>query len=242
VECSLRRLQERISFARQTNYGVRFHVKSKENANNQAYTNQELALHTDLPFYSHAPDVQILHCVQNDMADGSAKWSGGESTFSDGMAAALNLRKKHPGSYKLLKDKKIMYSDWHCDGLFQLHSEKSVITEANCQGPSGADAAPIVAQVHFNEGVRCHFLNSCSSPEEVDELYAALLLLQEELENPELRISFLLRPGDMVAWNNNRVLHGRTSFTSGAYRHLVGGYLDWDDVWSCRRRLEQNVA
>ena len=54
-----------------------------------------------------------------------------------------------------------------------------------------------------------------------------------------------MNAGDLVIWNNNRVLHGRAAFdgrqeedTRGSLdRHLVGGYVDWDDVLSKRRVL-----
>ena len=82
-------LAKRTSFLRQTNYGKVFNVKSKLNANNQAYTNQSLSLHTDLPYYTVAPDVQILHCVHPSPAD-----LGGESMFCDGVAAALKLKEQ----------------------------------------------------------------------------------------------------------------------------------------------------
>jgi hypothetical protein len=58
------RMLDRLSYARETNYGKIFHVKANfHNPNNQAYTSQSLPFHTDLPFYRLAPDIQILHCV-----------------------------------------------------------------------------------------------------------------------------------------------------------------------------------
>jgi len=265
-EACVERLSQRISYARQTNYGIRFHVKAKANANNQAYTNQALQLHSDLPFYKMAPDVQMLHCVGV-----GASSSGGASVFSDGVAAAYRLREQYPDKYKLLTEKKVQFSDWSTNGEFELHDEKPIITEV--QDPLNPSRPPMVTHIHLNEGVRCHLLNSCDASE-VRPLYDAIVTLLEILDEPDLRIEFCMEPGQMVIWNNNRVLHGRNGFTvgtledeasmnddqmqrgkqmksvvsiedllqkQGSYRHLVGGYVDWDDALSRMRVLERQL-
>lgn len=49
--------------------------------------------------------------------------------------------------------------------------------------------------------------------------------------------------GDVVIFDNWRVLHGRLSYVSkpGAFRHLEGAYLDWDEVMSRLRILHASV-
>jgi Taurine catabolism dioxygenase TauD, TfdA family len=45
-------------------------------------------------------------------------------------------------------------------------------------------------------------------------------------------MSFRTRPGDLVAWNNRRMFHGRTEFgftKSDAVRRLLGCYVSIDD-------------
>lgn len=273
-EASVIALQNRISYARETNYGRGFHVKNKTNANNQAYTTQMLPLHTDLPFYNLAPDIQMLHCVAQSSLN--VKSGGGESTFVDGVAAALKLWEKFPKKYELLKTKKIQYSDWSPSGEYELHAEKTIISEFAPNSKSEHDAPdsdqPVISHIHLNEGVRCHLLNSCT-PEEVPALYDALVTFQEIMEEPELKIEFQMGVGNMVIWNNNRVLHGRNAFSQDAasvsdgakysaisdapapgpsddplvaihdrYRHLTGGYVDWDDALSKMRVLEKRLT
>ncbi len=41
-----------------------------------------------------------------------------------------------------------------------------------------------------------------------------------------------IEEGRCVACDNRRVLHGRSSYAGGAGRHLVGWYVDWDEIWS----------
>ena len=53
---------------KRTHYGDFFHVKTKVDANNLAYTGAELGLHTDLPYYRYTPGTQFLHCIQQTQA------------------------------------------------------------------------------------------------------------------------------------------------------------------------------
>nr|BFE93441.1 hypothetical protein GCM10020185_39770 [Pseudomonas brassicacearum subsp. brassicacearum] len=71
---SLKRIAQRISFIRESNFGVLFNVQSKADADSNAYTAFNLPLHSDLPTRELQPGLQFLHCLVND-AD------GGESIF-----------------------------------------------------------------------------------------------------------------------------------------------------------------
>jgi len=51
----LRTLQRHVGIAKRTHYGDYFQVKTKNEANNLAYTGAGLGLHTDLPFYRYTP-------------------------------------------------------------------------------------------------------------------------------------------------------------------------------------------
>lgn len=48
-----------------------------------------------------------------------------------------------------------------------------------------------------------------------------------------MQLSFHLTAGDVVAFNNRRVLHGRTAFDQARVsRHLEGCYVDIDETLS----------
>lgn len=53
----------------------------------------------------------------------------------------------------------------------------------------------------------------------------------------------LLHTGDLVTFDNWRLLHGRKHYSSGGrtLRHLEGAYLDWDEVMSRLRILRRAV-
>ena len=47
--------------------------------------------------------------------------------------------------------------------------------------------------------------------------------------------------GEIVCFHNFRVLHGREAFDGSGGRHLEGTYLDWDQLCSRRRVLQETV-
>ena len=50
--------------------------------------------------------------------------------------------------------------------------------------------------------------------------------------------------GDCICFHNNRVMHGRTGYQAmeAGERELEGGYLDWDELRSKRRILQQKLG
>ncbi|PSJ20679.1 gamma-butyrobetaine,2-oxoglutarate dioxygenase [Halomonas sp. ND22Bw] len=208
------RLAGRIGPLRATNFGARFDVRSKPNPNNAAYTAIGLALHTDLPNWRHPPDIQLLYCLENDA-------EGGESTFVDGFAAAEALRRQEPQAFRRLAETPI-------DFRFQDEEHDIVLTAPLLS----LDAAGNVTEVRLNNWIR----DTLRLPLEViDAWYDAYRAFWQLTQAPENRLEFALAPGQMVAFDNRRVLHGRLAFNpESGRRHLQGTYLDLD---MCESRL-----
>ena len=78
-------------------------------------------------------------------------------------------------------------------------------------------------------------------PEEVAPFYRALKLFDDLLYQHS--ILYKLKPGELICFHNYRVLHGRTGFQilSDGVRHLVNGFMDWDELYSRRRVLQAKV-
>ena len=68
--------------------------------------------------------------------------------------------------------------------------------------------------------------------------YQAYRHYAEILERGELQINFKLQPGELILFDNTRVLHARKSYKAGGTRHLQGAYSDLDGLYSCLRKLE----
>lgn len=216
---SLNTIAERISFIRQTNFGVIFDVKSKPNANSAAYTNIRLPLHTDLPTRELQPGLQFLHCLQNDA-------SGGESILVDGFKIAEHMRQHYPDEFHALSNYPMDFYnvDTKSDYRFrapalQLDSQDNVIEVrlANfLRGPLDLPSDQVVA---LYKGYR-----------------RFMLLTREE----QFQFYYKLMPGDLLVFDNRRVLHARNAFDlQQGGRHLQGCYVDRDELLSRIRILQR---
>ncbi|WP_245391765.1 TauD/TfdA family dioxygenase [Salinicola aestuarinus] len=213
------RIAERIGPMRSTNFGGRFDVQSKPNPNNAAYTAIGLELHTDLPNWRQPPDIQLLYCLENAA-------QGGESSFTDGFAAAEALRLRAPEAFQILARTPI-------DFRFQDEGHDIAVREPIID--LDADGRP--REIRFNNWIR----DTLSLPADVIEAwYAAYREFWQELRDPARRVELTLAPGQMVAFDNRRVLHGRNAFDPNTgKRHLQGLYLDRDMLESHLRVLSR---
>lgn len=211
------RLAKCIGPLRATNFGTRFDVRSNPNPNNAAYTAIGLAPHTDLPNWRQPPDIQLLYCLENDA-------NGGESTFSDGFAAAETLRERSPAAFRLLSETPI-------DFRFQDESH-----DISWRAPIlTLDSMGELLEVRFNNWIRDTLR---LPPEQADAWYSAYRELWHLIHEPHQRLEFSLKPGQMVAFDNRRMLHGRNAFDpNSGRRHLQGTYLDLDMLESRLRVL-----
>ncbi|GEN29533.1 hypothetical protein HVA01_31790 [Halovibrio variabilis] len=220
VEEEVSRLAERIGPQRATNFGARFDVRSKPNPNNAAYTAVGLPLHIDLPNWRHPPDIQLLYCLQNEA-------SGGESLFADGARVVEALRQQSPEALAILSETPIDFR--FQDETHDIATRAPVIS---------LDADGNLVEARLNNWIR----DALQIPmEQMDAWYSAYALLWKLFHSEAHQLEFTLRPGQMVAFDNRRVLHGRREFdpNSGA-RHLQGTYLDRDMLASRLRVLARH--
>jgi gamma-butyrobetaine dioxygenase len=220
-DVAMEEIAHRIGHLRETNFGIVFNVQSKPNPNNQAYTSERLPLHTDLPNQETPPGYQFLHCLHNE-AD------GGESTFVDGFAAARQLEKDNKRYFDLLVNYKIP---------FRFHDEKCDIREMR---PVISVVDGEVNEIIFN----AHIASTFNLPADImHEYYLAYRAFIRILNSPQYLIKFKLEGGQMVVFDNRRVLHGRESFNpQTGKRHLRGCYVDRTEFKSKYRKLKQSLA
>ncbi|WP_207033712.1 TauD/TfdA family dioxygenase [Salinicola sp. DM10] len=211
------RIAEHIGPQRATNFGARFDVRSVPNPNNAAYTAIGLELHTDLPNWRQPPDIQLLYCLENDA-------EGGESSFTDGFAAARELRQRDPQAFRILSETPI-------DFRFQDDGHDIAVR----QPVIDLDATGEPREIRFNNWIR----DTLSLPvAQIDAWYDAYHTFWQVLREPQRRVELTLAPGQMVAFDNRRVLHGRNAFDPNTgKRHLQGTYLDLDMLQSHLRVL-----
>jgi gamma-butyrobetaine dioxygenase len=212
VPGSLTTLAQRISFIRESNFGVLFNVQSRADADSNAYTAFNLPLHTDLPTRELQPGLQFLHCLVNDA-------KGGDSRFVDGFAIAQTLRHEDPDAYRLLCEIPVEFRN------------KDRHSDYRCRAPMIAlDALGEVAEIRMANFLRGP-LNL--TPELMLPYYRAYRRFIEMTREARFQFRQRLEAGQLWCFDNRRTLHARDAFdpASGA-RHFQGCYVDRDELLS----------
>jgi len=209
---------EHFGAVRETNYGRVFEVRVTVDATNLADTSLALSPHTDNPYRRPTPTLQLLHCLSTEL-------EGGETVLVDGFAVLEQLAEGGPAQLELLASTPIRYA--YRDASADLAADFPVVT----LGPYGRPVA-----LHVNNRSKGA---PCGSTEEVAAWYEAYLTLLALIDEQASQIVFKLGPGDLVLFDNERVLHGRTGFAGGGMRHLQGCYADRDGLLSTLAVLER---
>ena len=209
----------RIAFARRTNFGTLWNVRAVLEANSTAYTAVRLPLHTDLPTRELEPGVQMLHCLINDA-------EGGDSLLVDGFKLAADLRAQAPAAYAVLTTVAL---DFHNTDRDSDYRAKAPVIRL------GADGEPV--EIRFGTFLKGPFDLPVA---EMEDAYRAYRQFSRMTKDPANQVAFRLAPGDLMAFDNRRILHARTAFEpSTGERHLRGCYLDTDELLSRIRVLER---
>ena len=195
-----------------TNYGEVFDVRAVPRPENLAYSDLGLGLHTDNPYREPVPGFQALHVL-------IASPDGGSSVFADGLAIALHLRETNPAAFACLTTTPVPFLYRSQDA--HLFAARPLI-QLSCDGA--------VAAVHYNSRSIAP-LRLAAGP--CETFYAAYRAFAELLREPRFQLTYTMRAGDLVLFDNQRILHGRTAFHSARHaRHLRGCYLTRDSVHS----------
>jgi alpha-ketoglutarate-dependent taurine dioxygenase len=196
----------------ETNYGLVFEVRSVAQPENLAYSDLGLGLHTDNPYREPVPGFQVLHVL-------IASPDGGESLFGDGLAIAEHLRSTDLDAFAVLTQTAVPFLYRSKDA--ELYAERPLI-QLSCDGE--------VTAVHYNSRSIAPLRLAAR---EAERFYSAYRRFASLLRDPRFQLRFMLRDGDLAVFDNQRILHGRTAFSSSRYpRHLRGCYLTRDSVYS----------
>jgi len=184
-----------------TIYGMQWDVKVEPKPINIAYTPVGLDLHQDLVYYESPPGLQLLHCLRFDESI-----EGGATTFVDAVAAAEALRATNPAAFDTLTQVPATFQKIHYDRPDPVHL---------------VYRRPHIAVNHAGDVVGVFWAPSfegplLAAPERVPEYFLAYRAFANILEgrlrgegegDGKLRVR--LRPGQLVSFNNRRMVHGR---------------------------------
>ena len=219
-------LAERIGPVRDSNFGMLWDVKADvelagdAKTNSTANTGLRLGPHSDLPTREIPPGFQFLHCLINE-AD------GGESTLTDGAALVEALERDHPEAFELLSTRHWIFFN-RGPGIDHRWSAPIIDYLPGCDTPTIRAFYPVRAF-------------PAMANEDVSRSYDALRLFHRMADQPEFELKFRLTAGDIMCFDNRRVLHGRDAFTGSGKRHLQGVYIDRDEIMSRARALNRDA-
>lgn len=192
-----------------------------------------LSPHTDLPYRQLPPGVQFLLSCR---ADGV----GGASTLVDGRRVVEQLE---ADDLRTLMEVPVRYGFGPVDKPI----ERAPVEGAPLDHPS--QAAPSHRTVRYDhvgpvvefdaDGVLSVLRHAPGLIEDLDpdpdrfaRLHRALSNLTALTNDPANQIVHRLEPGELLIFDNHRMLHGRTpvELAPGERRYLLGLYIDRDDV------------
>jgi len=219
-EGTVQELAERIGVIRSSNFGTIFDVMSKPEADSNAYLTIDLPLHMDLPTRESPPGLQFLHCLKNEA-------EGGESQFVDTFEVARALKVDAPEIYEIVTTVDFPFRN------------RAVDSDYRWQGPLiQLDAAGNPVETRINTFLPAPILTMDNT--ELESALKAKNHLFKKVNESRFLKQFKMQSGDMVVFDNRRILHARSEFfPQTGERHLQGCYMDRDELRSRLRILER---
>ena len=218
---TVQRVGERIGTVRSSNFGFLFSVETKPDPDSTAYTAVSLDGHTDLATRETQPGLQLLHCRENSA-------TGGASTMADGFAVAEAMRREDPDAFEAITSLPWLFTNRHRETDYRFSGP---VVELNSSGD--------VVEIR-NTG----FLRAYPDMEDADipRAYRALRLFTAHCRSDRFLCKTPFSAGDLVLFDNRRMLHGRDSFDpQSGIRRLEGCYLDRDEILSRLRVLARKA-
>lgn len=207
-----RSVLERFGYIRSTIFGDLWEFSSDGGYDDTASTPLEITPHTDGTYSNDAPGLLGLHCHTYEA-------TGGENVFVDAHAIAARLPPEHLDVLSTVD----IPGQYIGDGA-HLMARRPVLRHENGR----------LVQVSYNHHDRAPFL----LPEPLmSRVFSALHAFDAHANTAELQFELAMRPGDMVIFDNWRVLHGRRAFRGD--RLIAGGYINREDVESTTRLLSR---
>jgi predicted HD phosphohydrolase/alpha-ketoglutarate-dependent taurine dioxygenase len=252
-----------LSTLRSTEWGPEFNVRTKPDMGKQdsgkakydlAYTPRRLGMHTDNPYRYPTPDYQLLHAIKQcscydniSVPEWQVKTPCPEcnvmNAFVDGFAVLQRMADETPHLFDALTDTPVRFENdggdggsaiWHVAPHVELKPEyRNPGNSPRCRG------AACVLAIRFS-GKSGGYSPAPGSAAEMSAFFEARRRFSELVHDEAMGISMQLRPGDIVVFDNTRLLHSRSAIVpSDGERHVQGCYMDRDGVKINYERLRR---
>ena len=198
-----------------TSYG-RFHDNRNE-CDEAMLSNSAVALmpHTDEPFRYTPPGIIAFHCVR-------PAGEGGETILLDGFRLAEEVSRRDHDAFHLLTTLPQSFERHVEDGFDLICHARAIALDGYGRICGFRFAERSASPPHI-------------SPEAVEAFYGARRLLASLVADPAFRITLRLEAGDLLLFDNHRVMHGRTAIAGP--RHLRQCSVAREDVHSTLRMM-----
>ena len=224
---TIARLARHFGPIRRTHHGSLFDIRSLPvdrlgaGQNIGATASNALAPHMDEVFRHTPIGIMLFHCLTPDPS------GGGASLFVDGVAVAEDLRRRDPDAFSFLAKTPLVWAA-------ERNPKERFRTRARL---IATDSLGVVRGVRASDRT----MPPMDLPEDqIGPAYDALRAFYDELQKPERAYERRLQPGEMVVFDNHRVLHARRSFDpSAGERHLQQLSVDREEFHSIFRQLAE---
>tara|TARA_B100001564_G_scaffold48836_2_gene35965 strand:+ start:18 stop:1115 length:1098 start_codon:yes stop_codon:yes gene_type:complete len=202
-------IANKIGYVRQSIFGGLWEFESNEDMADSAYTQEELRPHTDSTYSNDAPGLQLLLCCDY-------KAIGGDSIMVDGFKIANKIKEEDKKVFDILSNIEVP-GKYVGDGVI-LEAKRPILK---------LNSNKELIQVSFNNYDRAEFR---LENELMINFYKAIKKFDSLVNDSAFQWRHTLKPGELLIFNNWRVLHGRGSFQGK--RKMAGCYINMEDFES----------
>lgn len=215
----LEQIVTRIGPVRESNFGRMYTLEIKDDPDSNAFTPSALLQHMDMPTRESPHGLQFLLCRDNTT-------TGGEGIYVDTLRIAGDMRREEPDMFDALSS---IVWEFNNRSRTSSYRARGKIFETDARGE--------VTGVRLTAWLRAPL----QAPIDVqDRAYRSVRALTARAQDPAYQMVFAYRPGDLLAFDNRRAMHGRRGYDAhGGKRFIEGIYADRDDLNSSIRTLQR---
>lgn len=211
IKAQASQLMQRISYLRQSVLGDIFEIKPSSDSNDD-----ETHLHTDGTFNYDPPGIKLVQCLEK-------KTTSCQMVFVDGLAVVEKMKDESPQTLNLLQNEMASYQYIGQD-IHLMASEPTVILDSNL----------CLKRIRYNPKLKLPLNKSDAQTKQAGEI--AERKFKEYLEDEAFEQTISLSSGEMVLWDNWRVLHGGSAMNGN--HHLAVCIANMEDFHSHLRVIQ----
>ena len=207
-------LIQRIAYLRQSHFGNLVEINPSSNSGYD-----ETHLHTDGAFNYDPPGIKLVQCLDKNT-------SPCEMIFVDALALVDKMKSEAPQTLSLLQNNPVSYQYLRHD--INLITSDPIVT---------LDSYDRLKRIRYNRKAQLPF-----SEQDLPKKQAfttAFKQFESWVEEKSQQRKICLNPGEMVLWNNWRILHGGSAMNGN--HHLAMCMANMEDFHS-RLRIIQNKS